>query len=124
MLKNSANTIKDTKTNYIWQDTKETKTLKMNFNQAIDYCKLLEVDGIKSWELPGFVELFSIIDTRAYNPSISKQFQNIVPKDYWILKKFGNGSSNEAFVVNFVNGAFNRQSMDNLSYVRCYKKNK
>jgi len=121
IVKNSANTIKDTKTNYIWQDTKDVSTTKRSFEDAISYCKNLELDGYKSWELPGFVELFSIIDTKAYNPSISKVFQNIVADDYWISKKFANGTSNEAFVVNFVSGAFNREKMDKAFYVRCYK---
>ena len=122
IVKNSKNTLKDTKTNYIWQDTKETKTNKRTFSEAVEYCKNLELDGRKSWELPGFMELFSIIDTKRYNPSISKSFKNITPKDYWTTKTFGNATSNEAFVVNFVSGAFNRVKMNTKSFVRCYQK--
>ena len=122
IVKNSTNTLKDTKTGYIWQDTKEAASKKRTFDEAISYCKKLKLDGIDSWELPGFVEMFSIVDTKAYNPCISKKFKNIVPKDYWISKRFANGTSNEAFVVNFVSGAFNREKMDKAFYVRCYRK--
>ena len=122
IVKNSENTKKDTKTNYIWQDTKDVSTTKRTFKDSVSYCKNLELDGYKSWELPGFMELFSIIDTKLYNPSISKNFKNIVAKDYWTSKTFGNASSQEAFVVNFVSGAFNREKMDKAFYVRCYKK--
>ena len=122
IVNNSANTLKDTKTGYIWQDTKDATTQKRTFDDAVGYCKKLNLDGIDSWELPGFVEMFSIVDTRAYNPCISKKFKHIVPKDYWISKVFANGSSREAFVVNFVSGAFNREKMDKAFFVRCYKK--
>lgn len=122
IVKNSTNTLKDTKTGYIWQDTKDTADHKRTFGEAMAYCKDLDLDGLTSWEVPGFTEMFSIIDTKAYNPSISKKFKNIVPKDYWISKTFGNATSKEAFVVNFVSGAFNRKKMDDASYVRCYIK--
>lgn len=122
IVKNSANTIKDTKTNYIWQDTKDVKTTKRSFDEAVAYCKNLELEGHKSWELPGFVELFSIIDTKVYNPSISVNFKYVLPNNYWSSKTFGHGTSKEAFVVNFLSGAFNREKMDKKFYVRCYQK--
>lgn len=122
IVNNSANTLKDTKTNYIWQDTKDVKTTKRSFEEALAYCKSLELDGLKSWKLPGFVELFSIIDTKVYNPSISVNFKYVLPNNYWSSKTFGHGTSKEAFVVNFLSGAFNREKMDKKFYVRCYKK--
>ena len=122
IVKNSANTIKDTKTNYLWQDTKDVLTTKRNFKDAVGYCKNLELDGYKSWELPGFTELFSIVNTKMYNPTISENFKFVVSDNYWSSKMFGHASSNEAFVVNFLSGAFNREKMDKVFYVRCYKK--
>lgn len=122
IVKHSANTLKDTKTNYIWQDTKDVSTAKRTFEDAIGYCQNLELDGYKSWELPGFVELFSIVDTKVYNPTISGNFKFVVSENYWSSKKFGHGTSQEAFVINFLSGAFNREKMDELFYVRCYKK--
>ena len=122
IVKNSENTIKDTKTNFLWQDTKDVTTTKKSFEEAVGYCKSLELDGHKSWELPGFVELFSIIDTKLYNPSISKNFKFVLADNYWSSKTFGHATSKEAFVVNFMSGAFNREKMDGSFYVRCYKK--
>jgi len=122
IVKNSANTIKDTKTNYLWQDTKDVLTTKRSFKDAIGYCKNLELDGYKSWELPGFTELFSIVNTKMYNPTISENFKFVVSDNYWSSKMFGHASSQEAFVVNFLSGAFNREKMDKVFYVRCYKK--
>ena len=122
IVKNSASTIKDTKTNYLWQDTKDVSITKRSFKDAVGYCKNLDLDGYKSWELPGFVELFSIVNTKVYNPTISENFKFAVSDNYWSSKTFGHASSNEAFVVNFLSGAFNREKMDQEFYVRCYKK--
>jgi hypothetical protein len=119
IVKNSANTMKDTKTNYLWQDTKDVSTTKRNFTDAVDYCKNLELDGHKSWELPGFMELFSIVDTKVYNPTISGNFKYVVAQNYWTSKTFANATSKEAFVINFISGAFNREKMGELFYVRC-----
>lgn len=122
IVKNSANTVKDTKTNYIWQDTKDVSDTKRTFDDAVSYCKKLKLDGSLSWELPGFMELFSIVDTKVYNPTISKEFKYVVPKNYWTSKTFANSTSKEAFVINFVSGAFNREKMTEHFFVRCYKK--
>lgn len=122
IVKNSTNIMKDTRTNFLWQDTKDVTTTKRSFEEAVGYCKNLELDGYKSWELPGFVELFSIIDTKLYNPSISKNFKFVLADNYWSSKTFGHATSKEAFVVNFLSGAFNREKMDGSFYVRCYKK--
>ena len=122
IVKNSANTIKDTKTNYVWQDTKDVTTIKRTFEDAVGYCENLELDGHKSWELPGFVELFSIVDTKVYNPTIAENFKYVVSDNYWSSKTFGHATSKEAFVVNFLSGAFNREKMSESFYVRCYKK--
>ncbi|MCK9492490.1 MAG: DUF1566 domain-containing protein [Sulfurimonas sp.] len=122
IVKNSANTIKDTKTNYLWEDTKEVATTKRTFEEAVSHCQNLELDGHKSWKLPGFVELFSIVDTKVYNPTISGNFKYVVSENYWSAKTFGHATTKEAFVVNFLSGAFNREKMDETFYVRCYKK--
>ncbi|MFT5661898.1 MAG: hypothetical protein ACI9TV_002546 [Sulfurimonas sp.] len=122
IVKNSANIIKDTKTNYLWQDTKDVSTTKRNFEDAVGYCENLELDGHKSWKLPGFMELFSIVDTKVYKPTISENFKFVVSDNYWSSKTFGHAASKEAFVINFLSGAFNREKMDKVFYVRCYKK--
>lgn len=114
--------IKDTKSGFLWQDTKDAKTKKMNFKEAVSYCKNLDISSEKNWELPGFIELFSIVNTKRYNPSLPKEFKNYAAADYWSTKVFSHGVSNEAFVVEFKAGAFNRKQMDEKFYVRCYKK--
>lgn len=121
ITKVSENIIKDTKTNFLWQDSKETKTQKRNFEDSVEYCTNLEIDGEKNWKMPNFLALFSIVDPKVYNPTINKEFKHVSSDNYWSSKTFSHGMSGEAFVVNFLSGAFNRELMDDKFYVRCYK---
>lgn len=117
----SQNIIKDNKANFLWQDSKDVKTNLQTFKEAKEYCKQLKVDNISSWELPGFLELYSLVNTKAYNPTSFKEFKNTASKNYWSAKTFSHGASKEAFVVDFKSGAFNRTNMSDKYLVRCYK---
>ena len=121
-IEHSDNIIKDTKTNFLWQDSENVKTQKMNFSEAVNYCKNLEVDNEKGWILPDFMALFSLVNTKVYNPTLSKKFKYFISDNYWTTKTFGHAKSGEAFVINFLSGAFNRELMEDKFYVRCYKK--
>ncbi len=121
LVRQSDNIVKDNKTNFLWQDSNEVKTIKKNFDEAKKYCKNLTVDGQNGWKLPGFLELFSIVDAKVYNPTLSKKFNNFASDNYWSAKTFSHGMSKEAFVVNYLNGAFNREKMKDKFFVRCYK---
>ena len=76
MIKESASILKDSKTNLLWQDTKEGTIIRRDFLEAQDYCKNLELDGYKNWQMPNFLELFSIVDTKSYNPTLPKEVLN------------------------------------------------
>ncbi len=121
ITKQSESVLMDTKTNLLWQDTKDSNNEKKNFAEAQKYCENLELDGYKNWKLPDFLELFSIVDTKLYNPTLSKEFKYFVSDNYWTSKTFGHGASGEAFVVNFLSGAFNRELMEDKFYTRCVK---
>ncbi|MBU0925319.1 DUF1566 domain-containing protein [bacterium] len=121
MVKQSESTLKDSKTNLLWQDTKEGTIIRRDFLEAQNYCQNLELDGYKNWQMPNFLELFSIVDTKSYNPTLPKEFKYFVSDNYWSSKTFGHGVSGEAFVVNFLSGAFNRELMVDKFYIRCVK---
>jgi hypothetical protein len=116
------NIVKDTKTNFLWQDSKESKTLKVTWKEGQKYCQNLTLDGMKGWTMPGFAELFSIVNTKLYNPTLSKAFEHFETKDYWTTKMYSHGVNNQAFVIEFKGGAFNRKDMDSKFNIRCYKK--
>lgn len=116
------NIVKDSKTNFLWQDSKEAKTLKVTWKEGQKYCKNLTLNGMGGWEMPGFAELFSIVNTKQYNPTLSKAFAHFETKDYWTTKMYSHGVNNQAFVVEFKGGAFNRKDMNSKFNIRCYKK--
>ena len=121
LVRHSDNIVKDEKSNFLWQDSSDAKTKRVNYKEAVAYCKDLNLDGQTGWKVPGFGEMFSIVDFKVYNPTLSKEFKNFVPDNYWTTKIFSHGVSNEAFVVYFQSGAFNREKMDKKFFVRCYK---
>ena len=47
MIKESEFILKDSKTNLLWQDTKEGTVIKRDFLEAQNYCQNLELDGYK-----------------------------------------------------------------------------
>jgi len=58
----SQEVVLDTDTNLLWQDNSDTKTLKKNWQDAIDYCKNLNLHGIKGWQLPERSALKDLVD--------------------------------------------------------------
>ncbi|QKJ22456.1 DUF1566 domain-containing protein [Poseidonibacter lekithochrous] len=121
LIRVSDNVIKDTKTNFLWQDSKEAKTQRRSFEEAKAYCQNLELDGKTKWEMPSFLAAFSIVNTKVYNPTLSKEFKNYVSDNYWTTKTFSHAMSKEAFVVDYKSGAFNRKLMEDKFYVRCFE---
>ena len=55
MIKESEFILKDSKTNLLWQDTKEGTVIKRDFLEAQNYCQNLELDGYKNWQMPNFL---------------------------------------------------------------------
>ncbi len=120
-INQSKNIIQDSKTNFLWQDTKEVKTIKRDFEEAASYCKNLELDNIKGWQLPNLKQLFTIVDTKKYNPTIYSEFKNITPDTYWSSKLFSRGTSNDAYTITFKTGSLYRRNMNDKFFVRCVK---
>ncbi len=120
-IQKSENVLKDNTTNVLWQDSKDAKSKTFTHQEAISYCNNLDLDGEKNWKLPGFMELFSLVNTKSYNPTAFKEFKYIASANYWSSKVFSHSVTNEAFVIDFKSGAFNRNKMSDKFYVRCYK---
>lgn len=120
-VQKSPNIILDTKTNFLWQDTKDVSSVKRNFKEASSYCKSLEIDGVKGWELPNMKKLFTIVDTKKYNPTIDKSFKYIAPDTHWTSRLFATGGTSDAYTISFQTGSFFRRNMEDKYYLRCVK---
>lgn len=117
----SPNIILDTKTNFLWEDTKEVASVKRTFKDATSYCKSLELDGVKGWELPNMKKLFTIVDTKLYNPTIDKSFKHIAPDTHWTSRLFASGGTSDAYTISFQTGSFFRRNVEDQYYLRCVK---
>ena len=120
-IQKSQHVILDTKTNFLWQDSKDVSLVKRNFKEAVAYCRALELDGRKGWELPNMKKLFTIVDTKKYNPTIDEAFKFITPDAHWTSRLFADGATDDAYTVTFVTGSFFRRNMEEKYYVRCVK---
>ncbi|WP_141088724.1 DUF1566 domain-containing protein, partial [Campylobacter concisus] len=81
----------------MWQDEKQS--FQGTWEQAQEYCKIVNLAGYRDWRLPTETELLSI--TERSNPALNTAFKYIAdPKysDYWSQTKYAIGSSYPWFV--------------------------
>ena len=123
IIRISDEVVVDTDKNLMWQDNHEAKTVKKNWQGALDYCENLTFAGYSDWRLPNIVELESIVDDTKYNQAIKIGFQNVASDDYWSSSQIVSGSSH-AWRGGFRNGndGFGHKSDSYL--VRCVRDSK
>jgi hypothetical protein len=115
-----AHTVTDSTTGLMWQDNSDAKTVKKDWQGAIDYCENLSFLGYTDWKLPTRLELLSIADKTKSSPAINEGFQNVVSDYYWSSSGSVN-LSDGAWDVSFGNGNVNTYNKDNSNYVRCVR---
>ena len=114
--------VADTKTNLMWQDDNDAKTVQINWIDAIDYCENLTLGGYGDWHLPNHNELYGLVDRSRYNPAIDSRFTNIVGNGYW-SSTTGVSNTSAAWGVGFNAGADNWVGKSVSNYVRCVRDN-
>ena len=105
----------------MWQDEKQS--FKGAWDEAQEYCKLVNLAGYKDWRLPTRMELLSIADKSRHNPALNTAFKYIADSDYlwyWSQTKYAAGSSS-AWVVIFSNGSVGQDGVSNRRFVRCVR---
>ena len=105
----------------MWQD--ETQNFQGTWEQAQEYCKLVNLAGHKDWRLPTRVELLSITDKSRYDPALNTAFKYITDSDYpwyWSQTKYASDSS-FAWVVHFRYGSGYWSDVSNRGFVRCVR---
>lgn len=75
--------IVDKENGLIWQDDTESKTLKIQWRFAKEYCQ----NKGAGWRLPTTEELETLIDVKDGKPSISKKLKNVSMRRYWSSKQ-------------------------------------
>ena len=120
----SESIIQDSKTGFLWEDTNTSKTVLRTFKEASTYCSELELDGQKGWIIPNLKELFTIVNTQAYNPTSFPEFKFTAGDTYWTTRLYSRGISNDAYTITFKTGSLYRRNMEDKFFVRCLKKSK
>jgi len=125
---NGDGTVKDNASGLIWQkcsmgmtyssgscnDTATEGTWKV----SLAYCAGLTLAG-KSWRLPNYNELRSILDTSKYNPAIHKGiFPKTVSSQYWTSSTHY-ASYGSAHMIDFTAGEMSYGGKAAENYVRC-----
>ena len=123
-LTHNGSTVIDDITGLQWQDNEAVLTTAQTWSDAIEYCEDLILDGYIDWRLPNIKELFSIVATSAFDPSIDNTvFLNTVSSNYWSSTSNHYYSSN-AWHINFKAGYSDYMSKSSSYYTRCVRKGK
>lgn len=111
----------DSKTGLTWQDNNASKTTKLVWEEAKNYCTNLNLAGEENWRLPNIKELQSIVNVNSYNPAIKKGFKHVNTLDnYWSSSSFVSHDEG-AWIVYFKNGNINANYKTVKFYVRCVR---
>ena len=105
----------------MWQDEKQN--FQGTWEQAQEYCKLVNLAGHKDWRLPTRVELLSIADKRRHNPAVNTAFKYIADPEYpyyWSQTTYADDSSG-AWIVDFRGGDASRSGVSHRRFVRCVR---
>ena len=105
----------------MWQDEKQN--FKGTWDEAQEYCKLVNLARYKDWRPPTRVELLSIADKSRHNPAVNTAFKyiaNSIDPWYWSQTKSAFGSS-DARVVDFRFGRDGLVDVSSRNFVRCVR---
>ena len=105
----TGHTVTDSKTGLEWQDDILGETVR--WQEAIDYCEALDLDGHSDWRLPNINELKTIIDRSKSNPAIVDGFEKVSSSLYWSSSTF-KGREDDAWVVVFDGGGVRGYAKD------------
>ena len=86
---NNDGTVTDNKTGLMWQKTNDG--VRRTWQDAIDYCKGLDLAGYRDWRCPTMHELTSIVDYELYNPAMDPVF-HARSNFYWSATTLAGGS--------------------------------
>ena len=123
LSRNAAGVVTDSTTGLQWQDDYSVNggnIKSATWQDAIDYCEALSLDGHEDWRLPNIRELNSIADLSRVNPAIDPTFQHTATGYYW-SSSTGGGYHDDAWYLGFYGGYRYTDSKGNGYYVRCVR---
>ncbi len=113
-----AHIVTDNITALQWEDNEETQ--EGNFEDAISYCDILELDGYDDWRVPNLNELYTIADRSIDSPALSDTFQNAYSEIYWSSTTVAI-SDTTAWIVDFYKASDGWYNKDETAFIRCVR---
>jgi hypothetical protein len=105
-----------------WQDNKDVKTLKFDYDGAVKYCEDLSLDWHDDWRLPTVKELQTIVDINIKNRPIKSSFKYLAFQGrYWTSNTFAWDEVSYAWSINFYDGDISREYKSDEFFVRCVR---
>ncbi len=117
----TVSTFYDASTGLRWQDNRDAKTVKKDWEGAKSYCENLTLDGYSDWRLPSYPELLTIVDYTKYNPAIKAGFKNTATDDWYWSASPSVYFDSSARIVDFDFGGTNSNSKASTYSVRCVR---
>ena len=116
----SGDVVSDSTTGLEWQDNSDTNGTQRTWQAAIDYCEDLSLESYNDWRLPNINELKTLIDKSKFDPAIKSDVFVYVTYYYWSSTSIV-GFEDDAWFVNFGDGAVFGSNKDNNRYVCCVR---
>ncbi len=115
-VRNKNETVTDTISHLIWQDNNESNRTKLNWQDAISYCKALTLGNFDNWRLPEVEELFYLSNKGESDSA----FVNLALDIYHTNTTYSK-DLNLSWYINFNYGFDYVGSKESLHYVRCVR---
>jgi hypothetical protein len=115
---NDDGTVSDSQSKLMWQkaDSGDTR----NWADAKAYCQGLELGMKIDWRLPTRFELETIIVFTKAKPAVPTPFAGTGATYYWSVSPY-QGSSSDAWGVDFVHGSSGNYGITDYGWVRCVR---
>lgn len=109
---NANGTVLDTVTGLMWQ---QTDGGEMTYENAIEYCKNLNLGSFQDWRLPDIHEAFSILNHQYSNPALDQTVFTSSGAEYWWSSDRQLNDSSKVWVSNSGGGIGNHPKKETIS---------
>jgi len=91
-----------------------------SFENAINYCESLVLDGYSDWRLPNFNEIYTLVDRNISNPALNPIFQNVPNGKYWSSTTV-ESNSDKGWVIDIEYANSEWLDKTTSAYIRCIR---
>ena len=116
----STEVVVDSKTKLEWQNEAVNKTESKSWQESINYCQNLNLDGKDDWRLANINELKSLIDYDTNTLLIVSALRETTSDTYWSSTTYPKDST-KSFFVDFFTGTMQSNDKQASTHFRCVR---